>query len=399
MESERLGDIYLDMIYRAEFEALSKAQKNAVEASDILYRSFYANDSGKKVYPKNYAGAHIEDNILYIHIVDLDTQDITPYQTLLSNYIDDIAFVDAKHSLETLISTGRELFFELAKHNVDVISYGVSETTNSITIGIREDSASTISYATIDAAQKTCSELQSASEDWNVPVQISSQPIPVACVDIMGGTRLESYTVGVCGTYMGNPAFALCGHGLEQNELIYTQTTSDQRDTLVGTVAVAHFESGEAGDYAIVTPTPGTTATSYYAGNPSGNRYTITDTVDCPSEGTYVAKYGSRGNFAYGITRAKDYIESIYIPYDYQMPIDGQYIYELIKVDLIQGVVRYGDSGGPVIATDGESNRGAFCGTVSGMLVDEGTNYATEMFYFSPYEFLAAAGFSANTAE
>lgn len=54
----------------------------------------------------------------------------------------------------------------------------------------------------------------------------------------MGGTALSGYTLGICGTYDGQPAFAMCGHGLTSGKSIkYAEDSS-----VIGTVSRYRYE-------------------------------------------------------------------------------------------------------------------------------------------------------------
>ena len=389
-----------DLIYRAEFDALAKAQKNAVEAYDVLYKSFINITDNTVIYPENYGGAHIEDNILYIHVVDADNQDLSSYQTLLGTYLEDIAFINANYPLQALIDSGIRASSELREQGIKAIGCSISEKDNRVTVKIQEEETEDATRAAVNYARKEY-EMRTRTF-YETPVEFAHGTVPSACYDIMGGTQLTKLTIGACGTYQGQPAFALCGHGLEQGDVVYL--ASDEADYLAraGTIQVQRFESGSYGDYAIATNSANITP-STYAGDPDGTKYTIRASLDSPPTGTYVAKYGSRGLFAYGTT------DEWFINLETNLPSDDPdwpfgvvRIRGLVSVQIQNGVVMHGDSGGPVIAP----SNNAFCGVVSAadMNNDNGTpdngadDYSTTTFYFSPYQFLRQAGFTVSTA-
>lgn len=395
------GNTNSDLVLFAEFDALAEAQRHATEAYDILYKSFIDEVDNTLVYPENYGGAHIEDNILHIHIVDVDNQDLSFYQTLLETHSEHIVFVDADYPLQALIDSGMHASSELRKQGISVVGCRISEKDNRVTVEIQEEDTEDATRAAVDHARKQYETVQTRTS-YGVPVNFDHGAIPSVCYDIMGGTQLTSLTIGACGTYQGQPAFALCGHGLEQNDVVYLAT--DEADYLAraGTIQVHQFEDYGYGDYSIALNSANISP-SAYAGNPNGNQYAIRASVDQPAQGTRVLKYGSRGSFARGVTDEWYIDEATEIRgMDPEWPWGTVHIRGLVEVQMESGRVTRGDSGGPVL-----TNNDTFCGVVScahynnnnGTTDTYADDYATEVFYFSPYTFLRTAGFTVSTTQ
>lgn len=172
-----LGAASSDKTIMDELETASGSQKDAVEAYNVLYNSFYASDSMEPTYPNNYGGAHIEDSILYIHIVDREEQDLVPYRELLADYLDNIAFVDAEHSLEALIYAAERIYYVLKAQSIDVVSCGVLEAENVVAIGILEQETELQSRSIIEKAETIYK--RSLQNEIDVPVRFTSETIPI----------------------------------------------------------------------------------------------------------------------------------------------------------------------------------------------------------------------------
>lgn len=105
---------------------------------------------------------------------------------------------------------------------------------------------STLSSNTISRQLYSVDELSTT-----VPVLFEDGSALVPNATLMGGTALTGYTLGVCGRYNGQPAFAMCGHGLAKGDKIkYAENNS-----VIGTVSEQCYENDKYGDYAIVSIT------------------------------------------------------------------------------------------------------------------------------------------------
>ena len=375
----------------SQFLALAEAQKDAVAAHEVLYSSFLSDNSVLENFPENYGGDYIEDNLLHICIVDLPTQDLTPYKTLLADYLDIVVFEDVKHSLELLLNSSYEIASSLNQEGISIVSYGVSESNNSVTIGYNPNNATHLNTFEANPSQEENYVL--SGHNYDVPVIFTEEATPknAVAIDLVGGSPLHNLTLGACGYYGGEPAIATCGHSLALNDIVYYQPASIAK--VIGPVTAMRFEDGGSGDYAI---SPITADTSFnitnLVGDPSDSSelYEITTSITRPASGTALIKYGKVSKFAYGTVSSSYEVEAE----------DGSTtdltVKNLVKVSISSGIVKKGDSGGPVFTSSG-----SFCGVLSGavfnnseMIDGDRVEYATETYYFSPYQYLRNDGFS-----
>lgn len=390
--AENIGAVVSDALLRAEFEKLSAAQKDAVDAYEILFKSFEKDEDNDRIYPQEYAGAHIEDNILHIHIVDLKHQDIGHYQMLLADYLDDIVFVDAKYSLNELLVEAKAAYDNLKTRDIKVIGYCAKQQYNAISVVVESGEKAKLSTTSKGVPENRYQKLMRSESE--VPVYIEYSGVPENCFTLQGGTPVKAngknYTLGICGTYEGAPAVAMCGHGLSgDGERVYYVLPDGTQGTLIGTVLDHQYEYHGVGDFAIVSNSRNV-ATRALLGNPDllDDCYTLTGTCELPSEGTLVVKYGKSAGYAFGR------VDGLY---DNNLT-SGTVIDGLVKVNMTAGRAMRGDSGGPIFTGDGK-----FCGTMSNGMLDnnngtatESDDYGTVAYYFSPYMHLVDRGFEVS---
>lgn len=375
-----IKDIYNEQS-EAGFLAHMRAQQNAVTAHRILYDSFSIDMDGTVSYPANYGGDYIVDDILHICIVDITNQDLTPYLILLSDYLENIVFEDVTFSISDLISFAEEIATDLIDDGISVVSWGISETKNAVIIDLEQTDGTEISFYASNGYQNNYSVVRDSNE-YNIPVQFYVRERTKASVDLMGGSKLDGYTLGICGTYDGKPAFAMCGHGLTGvGQSMYYQPLN----RLIGKVAVCQFANGQAGDYAIVNVSNSSFTLTSLLGDPNDleSQSSAKYTCNRPAVGTDVIKYGKNGGFAYGTVSRSN---TSWTPSDGS----GITVKGLVEVKLRSGVSVSGDSGGPILSSDGSGS--TFYGTVSSASSANSPAY----FYFSPYEYLYSSGFRAK---
>lgn len=214
-----------------------------------------------------------------------------------------------------------------------------------------------------------------------VPVLFEDGSALVPNAALMGGTALSGYTLGICGTYDGQPAFAMCGHGLTSGKSIkYAEDSS-----VIGTVSRYRYENDRSGDYGIVSITNSSFTRTNMVGDPSnpGSQTEITGTINRPATGLAIIKYGKNGGYAYGNVSSSN---TTWYPSAHPDGIHG-----LVDVRLSMGRREPGDSGGPIYTADG-----LFLGTHTGAGDEDG--YGFSHIVFSPYVYLRNAGFTALTS-
>lgn len=370
---------------KEEFLNLAEEQKRAVAAHDTLYNSFLESGSLEAVFPQNYGGDFIDGGILHICIVDLPNQDITPYFSLLNDYLDCVVFDNVDYPLQMLINGADTTAELLSDEEIPVVSYKVDEVNNAIVIGVEESEFS----RSLVETQNMDGIYSSRQRKFELPVYFEiSEPCQLTSgVTLMGGLPLGrdmcDYTLGICGYYTGNDmknvhAFALCGHGLKVGDSLPIYGTN----TLIGGVVVQNYDDGGSGDYAIATMFDADKMTNI-VGNPSvsSEQYRITTVTRRPAAGTAIIKFGARAGFAYGS------VKTAY--YNFYVDKQKETIKNLVEMDVSSGNILQGDSGGPIF-----TSAGTFCGTVTGKYTPKyGTNMSV---IFSPYQYLNLNGFSAN---
>ena len=179
----------------------------------------------------------------------------------------------------------------------------------------------------------------------------------------------------------GQPAFAMCGHGLSLGEAV----TYAENNSTIGTVSVQRYNNNQSGDYAIVSITNSSFTRTNIVGDPSnpGSQTEITGTINRPATGLAIIKYGKNGGYAYGNVSSSN---TTWYPSAHPDGIHG-----LVDVRLSMGRREPGDSGGPIYTADG-----LFLGTHTGAGDEDG--YGFSHIVFSPYVYLSNSGFSALTS-
>ena len=373
--------------------ALAELQKPAVEAHETLYNSFVVEGSATEVYPANYGGDYIDGSMLHVCIVDLPNQDITSYETLLSEHLDNVVFEDVEYPLQSLLDATDDIASTLMENGVIVVSTGISEPNNAVVVRVDTSSNTSNTQLSSLSLNKYQSDknpvilgsvlYESESMSFPVPTLFEEGSVVEPAANLMGGSSLSGYTAGVCGTYNGKPAIGMCGHGLSSNSSIKDTNGT----TVIGTVSDMQYGDGKSGDYAIITITNSNYTTSAIAGDPSisSTQTKITGTIARAATGLAIIKYGKNAGFAYGIV---DSSSSTWYPDNTTMPSG---IKRMVSARLSMGSVVKGDSGGPVYTSDGQ-----FCGTVSSTSYDKDDGFT--YFFFSPYTYLSGKGFAALTS-
>ena len=375
---------------------IAEMQRGAVDAHEELYKTFLVGDV--ETYPVNYGGSYIDGSILHVCIVDLPNQDISYYKTILENYLDIVVFENVDLSLQTLITSSKEIAANLSADGIPVFTSSISEPNNAVIISTDIDALKTngieiTSVSNVELAnpyQISTSSVSNTISRQFYSVDKLSTTVPVLFEDgsalvpnaaLMGGTALTGYTLGVCGRYNGQPAFAMCGHGLAKGDKIkYAENNS-----VIGTVSEQCFENNKYGDYAIVSITDSSFTRTNMVGDQSnpGSQTEITGTINRPATGLAIIKCGKNGGYAYGAVSSSN---TTWYP---SGKPDG--IHGLVDVRLSLGRREPGDSGGPIYTADG-----LFCGTHTGSTAED--NYGFSHIVFSPYVYVRNLGFSALTS-
>lgn len=153
-----------------------KPQPMPSAAFEILYTSFLTPGDPEPDFPDNYGGAHIQDGLLHICIVDLPSQDMASYTTLLQGYENVIVFDAVAYSMNTLRDASDAIADDLINDGIFVVDYGVDEAANSVTLSVLSEYADQLGLS--DAAWEEKIYSAPLSEEYGVPVTVSlSAPV------------------------------------------------------------------------------------------------------------------------------------------------------------------------------------------------------------------------------
>lgn len=114
-------------ISRTQLLKIAEMQRGAVDAHEELYKTFLVG--GVETYPVNYGGSYIDGSLLHVCIVDLPNQDISYYKNILKNHLDVVVFDNVDLSLQTLITSSREIATSLLADGIPVFTSSISEPT------------------------------------------------------------------------------------------------------------------------------------------------------------------------------------------------------------------------------------------------------------------------------
>lgn len=267
-----------------------------------------------------------------------------------------------------------------------VLGYYVSEISNSIVLKIDEDT-------------KNMLNKQRSNITYDVPVEYElGDEAEYVSSEIRGGNTIYNFdsnsylSVGCCGYFRGVLSVATCGHGI--NGIGDRFWGEDPTQGLVGTVVYHNFNNGSYGDYAILS---GANANYTYT-NKIGSEYSITGVVTNPAVGTYVYFYGQETQqYCLGIVDERWASRSV----GYDSDGDGisdtiVTVGDLNGVQILDGTVDYGDSGGTVFTVPLGTQNANFAGVIS--IRSQNVHTGEVRMYFSPAAFFTSIGFSVKTS-
>ncbi len=304
------------------------AQQPAIDAYENLLKCFIKMGN-EIVYPDEYGGCYISDNCLNICLTDISETNKEKYRGYCATE-DVVNFVTVNYSLNYLNTIADSISIEAVEN---VVSIGVCQSNNSVDIGVN----STDFNKTEREIESVTNNISLFSDSNELPINIYYSEKAEPASELIGGQQMSansSISLGVCGTYSGNPAILTCGHTLYVGDNVYINGTK------VGEVVVRRFSDGSNYDYGIVKITNTSTFTRTNKVKNDANNTTITSTASSsPAEGTLVCKYGFKNGFGVGkVTNS-----SISVNYGEEV------IRKLVQVSTTTGnTVASGDSGGPV---------------------------------------------------
>lgn len=133
-------------------DELISAQKQAVEANEVLMQYFFA-EGWVLEYPDYFGGCYIEDNVLHIILVDPTTEELEELDEILSDYENAISFESGSYSQASIQDYADSTAAELKKQGLEVTHWYVEIETGDIIIGVVNSD--------IDTANVKIAEIQS----------------------------------------------------------------------------------------------------------------------------------------------------------------------------------------------------------------------------------------------
>ena len=359
-----------------EYDFLAKQQENAINAYNILVKSFDVGEFGQYLYPDEYCGAWIDQNRLVIALTDLDK--IDEYSRLLGTMCAFVDFSCMEYSLNDLLDLKLIIYNDLDKtYGIRAGFIAVEEDKNCLCIGIKKEQLNDLIISDYEGYPLYFIDL-----DQMVPTN----------TDLYGGmhlwnsTRSCGMTLSACGTWQGNDVIVTCGHTTQAvNDTIKLNNSSG---TTIGTVQFHRFYNGGYGDFEFVSVNSSLFDTTPYILSTytiSGYSVPVGPSTAVPL-GTYVRFYGqATGYVSYGYVKFTN--SSIGVE-GTAVTING-----MSWILVTSGSNKKGDSGGPVFSGTGTTV--SYCGVLSG----NGTSGEDFYVSFTPYQYLGYVGFDVKISE
>ena len=343
-----------------EAERAMTLQEEALDAYQLLWDSFEKDpESLQPYYPDEYGGEYIDGDKLVIQLTENTPENQAKYRELCGNS-DKVVFEKVTYSLNYLNSLESQA--ELLSKDYAVTSYGVRRSENKFILEVEQDD--------LDAVQQHLLRQRSS-----VPIEVRAGVPMETTASLVGGGDIYaennaidySFSLGICGTYDGSPAFLTCGHDLGPDVSIYS---SASHTTKIGKVAYWNYGYGKTGDYSIVKVTNSNfTTTNKVKGN--GTTLYVNGSVSSP-EGTTICKYGKTTGYSSGKVTATN------LTFSNVKGITQSYIRNSSKTTPVAG----GDSGGSVYVMSG-----SYCkitGLVSGRPIEPTMTDGYMVMYHTP---------------
>ncbi len=383
----------------------SEEQAAAVAANDLLWSVFTLDQSGMPVYyPEDYGGAFIQDGLLYIYIVELDDEKAQKYSSICEDS-PVVRFIDAEYSANYLCSLADEIQGYIRTYSI--VGYGVDFARNRFLVNIcdmnkSQEGTSNLATDVGDAFYLPFEEQKTMlSEDLNNPAIVieESSCAHLASTNLVGGdlimgysyanSYVNSFSLGIGGTYNGSPAVLTAGHALATSDASGSQKVYYVRKsgTQIGSVGsnAFRFHNGQSGDWGIISITNSnyipTNLVHYLSSTAS---VSITSTATSYVSGQYICIFGQQSGHHFAVMGSYNYT--------YCNTAGNYTITGLCRTQQYSGTpTQVGDSGGPVYAASGSSY------TLLGTFTGHETQYNVDYLLFSPIGLAMANGFTPYT--
>lgn len=350
-------------------------QEEATQAYSELRSLFGISELGMDIFPDDYAGAWIEDDLLIVGLTSFES--IEKYNDVLDGF-DCVQYVEMQYSLNELYEI-RDNMYEQIKDDIEISCFYVHVASNNIVYEVLEP----VEMAEQKIGNKLAALRSSATANSdanfvmenNLFVIVEGNEV-INQTDVYGGLKFKDgggyASVGICGTIHskeGNdyPGFITCGHGA-------TVTGEDANvyidDDIYGRTFLTMYYDNCYGDWVAVRKTSNSFTQTNKIYGISDYLCKITGTKDEVAPGTIVMKYGYKGKYCTGTVKENDIT----------IKNNGIKITGMTSVSLISGVSKSGDSGGPYYISDGMGNYN-FLGVHHGICTTD-----SEILYFTPYK-------------
>ena len=349
-----------------EYEQKMQLQRFAVAASGVLTESFEMDEVGNFIYPDTLCGIWIEGDKLIVALTADDQTTTEYYDAILGDYKGYVEYVTRPYSKNQLCDFIESIseFIE-QKYNEPIQSFKVIEQENRIEIGVSEGLREQIKKDAV------------ILDEYPVTI-VNGITTETTTTALKGGMAISNanagcaMTLSVCGTYDGGSALVTCGHGGQTTGNVIKYSGSQ-----IGQTAFVRYTNYNYGDFSFVP---------IMSGNFSGSNQILSYYISGyqnPVAGTTVKFYGkTTASIGYGTVVSTGIM--IYAG-------SSVYVKGITEVQVYSGNIQGGDSGGPFFCLSGSTVK--YCGVLHGKRVTEESEL---MGYFTPYQYLAQAGFSLN---
>lgn len=258
---------------------IMKRQKPALIAYEEFMSYMEDDGEGNYLYPDSFAGAYLDTDTFSLCILLTDcSEEVTAEYDMFFSDPTIVEYIKAEYSYSDLVKIQNEIMENIKDYKV----IGIDPKKNVVSIGVDRET-----------------ETRARNRGENIfpkeyPIEIYYTEGVNTCSDeLLGGTGVKNYTIGICGTYKGYDAILLCGHQLSVGDSI----SYNGRD--IATVQKVRYADGERYDYAIATIDRGANVRVSKKVYNKTNYTTITHGLETdPISGTLICRYGAESGFA-----------------------------------------------------------------------------------------------------
>ena len=100
-------------------------QENAVKANECLNNAFGCDEFGNILFPDDFSGARIEDELLVISLIDISPESVAKYIDWAGDYSEYIIFEEVDYSYNYLQSCAIEIVNELSRDGMNIVGCSI----------------------------------------------------------------------------------------------------------------------------------------------------------------------------------------------------------------------------------------------------------------------------------